>query len=135
MRFPQTKDGCARTVPIHSELEREGFVRFVRAAPEGPLFVGDVEQQAGVSRSAPELRAAELAAWIKKRADLEAGVSPNHGWRHTFITRAEGAGISKRHSNAITGHNKCKDASDGYFAPEVEQLKTEIERFVPFQIA
>ncbi len=134
MRFPQTKTGIARSVPIHSELEREGFVRFVEEAPDGFLFVGDVERTTAASRSAPELRAAELAAWIKKKANLEAGVSPNHGWRHTFVTRAEAAGISKRHSSAITGHNKRKDASDGYFDPELNQLKVEIEKLPGFQL-
>lgn len=134
MRFPQTKTGDARRVPIHSDLEREGFVRFVEAAPDGFLFVGDVERAEAASRSAPELRAAELAAWIKRKADLEAGVSPNHAWRHTFVTRAEGAGISKRHSGAITGHNKRKDASDGYFDPDIGQLKVEIEKLPAFQL-
>ncbi|MCW6513072.1 tyrosine-type recombinase/integrase [Lichenifustis flavocetrariae] len=133
MRFPQTKDGYARTVPVHHELEREGLIRFVQAAPDGYLFVGDVEQKVGASRSAPELRAAELASWIKKKADLEDGVSPNHSWRHTFITRAEGL-ISKRFSSAITGHNKRKDASDGYFAPDIAQLKIEIEKFPVFAL-
>lgn len=56
-------------------------------------------------------------------------VSPNHGWRHTFCTLAEAAGIGKRTSNAITGHNKKKDASDVYVTPSVPQLKSAIDRF------
>ncbi|WP_165491076.1 tyrosine-type recombinase/integrase [Lichenihabitans psoromatis] len=135
MRFPQTKDGFARVVPVHSELEREGLIRFVESSGSGLLFVGDVAQKPGASRSPQELRAAELAAWIRTQADLEPGLSPNHSWRHTFVTRAEGAGISKRHSNAITGHNKRRDASDGYFSPGVAQLKTEIEKLPAFGLA
>ena len=42
MHFDQTEDGNARTVPIHAELIREGFLDFVAAAPSGFLFVGDV---------------------------------------------------------------------------------------------
>ncbi len=41
MCLPRTKDGHARMVPLHQALIDDGFLDFVRAAPEGWLFVGD----------------------------------------------------------------------------------------------
>ncbi|MGD0636294.1 MAG: DUF6538 domain-containing protein [Beijerinckiaceae bacterium] len=134
MRFPMTKDGHARTVPLHDALIDEGFLDFWRNAPDGPLFVGDRPQKPGATRSAPEQRASEIAAWIQEKIKLEEGVSPNHGWRHTFITNAEGADIWKRTANAITGHNKNKDASDGYVALPVEILKRALDKYPRYVI-
>jgi integrase len=131
VRFPRTKEARARTVPLHAALIQEGFIEYWRAAQPGFLFVGDRRQKDGAKRTPAELRASEIAAWIQEKVILEDGVSPNHGWRHTFLTIAEGVGISKRHANAIAGHNRKKDASDGYVAFPIEILKREIDRF-PF---
>ncbi len=79
-------------------------------------------------RTPAELRASEIAAWIKEKTALENGVSSNHGWRHTFLTIAEGVGISKRHANAIAGHNRKKDASGGYVAFPIDVLKRELDK-------
>lgn len=62
------------------------------------------------------------------------GVSPNHGWRHTFATNAEAAGIPKRFNTAITGHNKRRDASDGYVTPSVAQLKREMDKYPRYDV-
>ena len=134
MRFPMTKDGHARTVPLHDALIEEGLLDFWRQAPDGFLFVGDRAQKPGASRSPPEQRASEIAAWIQEKLKLEDGVSPNHGWRHTFITRAEGAGITKRMANAIAGHNKKRDASDGYYAPPVNEMKRDLDLYPRYVI-
>ncbi len=128
MRFPRTKEARARTVPMHDALIEEGLVEFWRTAPAGTLFVGDRPQRQGAKRSPAELRASEIGAWIQEKVRLEHGVSPNHGWRHTFLTIAEGVGISKRHANAIAGHNRKKDASDDYVAYPIDVLKREIEK-------
>ena len=134
-RFPQTKDGNARLVPLHEELKREGLLHFWSHASEGFLFVGDRPRKDGSTRSQQEQRASELAEWVRKQVALPAAVNPNHGWRHTFCTLAEAAGIGKRTSNALTGHNKSKDASDGYVTPSVPQLKIAIDRFPTHDIS
>ncbi len=133
MRFPMTKDGHARMVPLHDALIEEGFLAFCERAPEGFLFVGDRPQKPGATHTAQEHRASGLAAWIQEKLKLEAGVSPNHGWRHTFITRADGAGISKRMANALAGHNKKRDASDGYYAPPIDEMKRELDRYPRYE--
>ena len=134
MRFPMTKDGHARMVPLHEALIEEGLLDFWRQAPDGFLFVGDRPQKAGASRTAQEQRASEIAAWIQEKLKLEDGVSPNHGWRHTFITRAEGAGITKRMANALAGHNKKRDASDGYYAPATDEMKRNLDLYPRYAI-
>ena len=135
LRFPNTKDGNARLVPIHEELEREGLLEFVAAAPaKGFFFAGDQPQKSGSTRTQPEQRASELAEWVRKRASLPREVCPNHGWRHTWCTLAEEAGVPKRFSNAISGHNKNRDVSDGYVTPSVRQLHAEMVKFPRFDL-
>ena len=75
------------------------------------------------------MRASEIASWIQNHVPLADGVSPNYGWGHTFATNAGAAGIPKRFSTPITGHNKRRDASDGYVTPSVTQLKLEIDKY------
>ena len=134
IHFPQTKTNVARTVPIHPALIDEGLLAFREQAPDGFLFVGDVPQKEGATRTQQEQRASELAEWVQEQVNLEDGVSPNHGWRHTFVTRAEEANISKRFSNAITGHNHGKDVSDGYFRGRMSALKIRMDRYPRYEI-
>jgi len=135
IHFPQTKTNVARTVPMHPALIDEGLLAFWEKAPAGFLFVGDVPQREGATRSPQEQRASELAEWVQEQVKLEDGVSPNHGWRHTFVTRAEEANISKRFSNAITGHNHGKDVSDGYFRGRMSALKVRMDKYPRYEIA
>ncbi len=133
MDFRQTKDGFARTVPIHHGLVAEGFLGFVDAAPDGYLFIDDRTRKPGATRSPQEMRAAELAAWVRSKVEMEDGLSPNHAWRHTWITYAEANGIPKRFSNRITGHGN-KDVSDRYVTGLVPLLAAEIAKFPCFVI-
>ncbi len=134
MHFPMTKDGWARTVPVHEHLVEEGLVDYWRAAGPGHLFMFDRPPKSKASRSRQEMRASELAEWVQKHVDLGEGVSPNHGWRHSFSTNAEAAGVPKRISTALTGHNKKKDASDGYVTPSLGQLREAMDRFPRYRI-
>ena len=132
MCLPRTKDGHARMVPLHGALIDEGFLDFVRAAPDGWLFVGDRPPKQGASRTQQEMRAAELSAWVRSKVDLEKGVNPSHGWRHTWITYAEGV-IAKRHSNRITGHN-MEDVSGRYVGSLMPALAAEMAKFPKYDI-
>ncbi len=51
------------------------------------------------------------------------------------MTRAEEANISKRFSNAITGHNHGKDVSDGYFRGRMSALKVRMDRYPRYEIS
>lgn len=134
INFPKTKIDIARRVPLHPALIDEGLLDFHAKAPSGYLFCGDVPQKPGATRTQQEQRASELSEWIREQVTLDPSLSPNHGWRHTFITRAEDAGITKRQSNVITGHNTAKDASDGYYAPSPTELKKIIDRYPRYDL-
>ena len=135
MLFPMTKDGNARTVPIHEHLIAEGLLDYWRGSGSGYLFVSHKPMKPGATRSPQEMRASEIASWIQDQASLEKGVSPNHGWRHTFATNLEAAGVPKRINTAITGHNKRRDASDGYVDPSIAQKKEAIERYPRYRLS
>lgn len=134
INFPRTKVDIARRVPLHAALIDEGILDFHAKAPSGFLFCGDVEQKAGATRTQQEQRASELSEWIREQVPLDPDLIPNHGWRHTFVTRADEAGIAKRSSTAITGHNTKKDASDGYYAPSPKALKKVIDRYPRYDL-
>jgi integrase len=134
IHFAKTKTDIARTIPIHDALVEEGFLAFREKAPTGYLFVGDTPQKAGSTRTQQEQRASELAEWTREQVKLDDDLSPNHGWRHTFITRAEEAGIKKRYVNAICGHNHGKDVSDGYFSARPKALKVRIDAYPRYEL-
>ncbi|KPF65700.1 hypothetical protein IP69_17320 [Bosea sp. AAP35] len=134
IHFATTKTDVARTIPLHAALIEEGLLAFREKAPEGFLFVGDKVQKEGSTRSQQEQRASELAEWIREQVTLDKDLSPNHGWRHTFVTRAEEAGIKKRLANAITGHNHKKDVSDGYFSARPKALKIAIDAYPIYEL-
>lgn len=128
MSFRQTKTHDARTIPLHDALIAEGFLDFVDAAPPGPLFYGDKPTKKDAAHPSAGQRASEVAAWIRAHINLEEGVDPNHAWRHSFITRATGK-FDKRIQNAICGHNKNKDASDGYYTATIEEMSAALKKF------
>lgn len=129
MTFRQTKTGNARTVPLHDALIDEGFLSFVQAAPNGLLFVGDRPRKViNVERTIQEQRASQIAEWIQHHLELSDGVDPNHGWRHSFITRATGR-MEERIQHAICGHNEKRDVADGYFTATISEMKAGLDRF------
>lgn len=77
----KTKTRKGRRVPVHKAVVAEGFVDFVKAAPEGRLFPGSKT-------------ATLLAEWIREVASAAGGLgedaAPNHGFRHLFEDLATG---------------------------------------------
>lgn len=133
MRFAQTKTGRARTVPLHDALLEEGLLAFVQAAPDGYLVVEDGVPRKGASRSIQEQRASQIAEWIRGHVHLEVGVDPNHGWRHTFITRATGK-MEERVQHAICGHNEKRTVADSYYTATIAEMKAGLDRFPKFKL-
>ncbi len=136
MRLPRSKNGLARTVPIHDAIVDEGLLDYWRAASSGLLFAGDREQKAGASRTQPEQRASEMATWITSRVALSSGASPNHGWRHTFIARAQGPAVrmTREMACAIAGHNQVRNAHSVYEHLTIEDMKGELDRFPRYEV-
>ncbi len=91
----------ARSVPLHSHLVEQGFLDFVNACDDGPLFYASDSP----AERPWEPVSGHLATWVRKTVGIsDEGVSPNHGWRHRFKTVADEVDISTKFSDAICGH-------------------------------
>ena len=105
-----SKTGKQYPVPIHPELERIGFVAFVKKAKGGKLFPDAPVGAEGRNAYAPVsqwfgrfLRGLEL-----KRPGLNM-----HAFRHTFITAGRNSGIPRDMMMAFVGHSGGS-VHDGY---------------------
>ena len=105
------KSGGFRDVPLHPELIDLGFLAFVNAAKSGPLFYRAAKGQPSRAKAQ---KAADAVGRFLQAADLvPEGVSPNHGARHAFKTRARELGLSDRIIDAVCGHSP-KTVGDAY---------------------
>jgi integrase len=105
------KTGNARTVPLHEHLVAQGFIDFVRAQGNGPLFYNvRAAEPAEADPLNPERSPAiktrgRLGSWVRQELGItDREVGPTHGWRHTFQRIADRSGIAEKMSDAITGH-------------------------------
>jgi integrase len=105
------KAGGYRDVPLHRQIVEEGFVEFVKAAPDGPLF--HQEKDPAKFASVAGQMSNRLATWLRTSGLRPEGVQPNHGWRHRLKTQCRELGMSDRVVDAIQGHSG-KTAGDNY---------------------
>lgn len=94
------KTNEAREVVLHRQLVELGFPEFVKASPDGHLFL--TPAAGGVVRGplrGLKNRLAEFARTVVP----DPNVAPNHGWRHRFKTVGMEAGIPPRILDAIQG--------------------------------
>ena len=87
-----------RLVPLNDHLIEQGFLKFVTERGEGPLFYNpDTRSAKGElqKRKPPRsvLARQRLAHWVRSLGIVEKGLSPLHGWRHTFKRLAGTIGI------------------------------------------
>ncbi|MBD8680002.1 site-specific integrase [Sphingomonas sp. CFBP 13720] len=102
----RVKSGEARTVPLHPHIIEQGFLALVDQVGAGALFYdpGRVRKPGAANRHVSKV-GERLAAWVREEGGVaDPNVSPNHGWRHTFKTRALEAGMPERFMDAIQGH-------------------------------
>lgn len=123
-----TKTGEPRTVPLHPHLLEQGFLAFVEASGAGPLFYDPKRHGKASTTSPAELRGHKVAKWVREAVKLDPDVDPNHGWRHTWKTRALGAGIEERLRDAVTGH-RVVSVGRKYEAPSLTMLIEAMQRF------
>lgn len=134
------KGAMPRTVPLHDHLIEQGFIDFVRKAKDGPLFYdpktkrkkGD-EGPLNPTRAPYVLVRQKLADWVRGLGVTDKGVSPNHGWRHTFKRRAAKAKIEERIRDAFCGHHDPK-AGRLYDIPDIEDLAEAIKDFPRYPV-
>lgn len=95
------KTGGFCDVPIHEHLIEEGFLAFVRAAEDGPLFcnVGADGTTAGPASGVYD----RVREFVRTVVD-DTTVAPNHAWRNTFKEYGLQEGIAERTLDAICNH-------------------------------
>lgn len=123
-----TKTGEPRTVPLHAHLIEQGFLTFVGGSAPGPLFYDPIRHGKASATPPAEMRGHKVAKWVRVEVNLDPAVDPNHGWRHTWKTRALGAGIEERLRDAITGH-RVTSVGRKYEAPSLTMLAKAVEAF------
>ncbi|QRG08818.1 hypothetical protein EZH22_11355 [Xanthobacter dioxanivorans] len=97
------KTGQYRDAPLHPQLIEMGFLDFVKAAPDGPLFYLDNPDRTGKSHPSKQI-AGRLAMWVRALNVVSREVDPNHGWRHRLKTVARELGLDARVIDKIQGH-------------------------------
>lgn len=121
------KGGKTRQVPLHPHLVEMGFPQMVQGAAEGHLFLRPNAKTNDVlgPLQGVKNRLAEAARAVVP----DKSVSPNHGWRHWFITRCRKHGVSDELRRMITGHSGEGVDEQSYGEPaglyrEVKKLPT-----------
>lgn len=115
-------DTSERMTPLHSELMRLGFQKYVSAV-----------KAAGVDRLFPGLvRSDGLGDWfiphVKTRIGATGFLQDLHSFRHTFKTAARNVPLSTEIHDAITGHKTPGVGSHYGSIAGVKTLKREIDK-------
>jgi integrase len=125
------KTGQYRDVPLHQQLIDLGFLEFVKAAPDGPLFhVAQSERALQGARTT----AGRLSQWLQSCGVIPEGVAPSHGWRHRFKTVGREVEISDRVLDAIQGHAP-HTAGDNYGDVTIAAKKRAIDKLPCYDLA
>ncbi len=125
------KSGVFRLVPLHSDLRAQGFLKFVKQRPDGPLFFDPAKRRSdhAINRQANRV-GSKLAEWVRSLG-IE-GVKPNHAWRHLFVSQAPRFQMDPRTTKAITGHTPSDVHEKTYHEGHVDVMSREIEKMPRF---
>jgi integrase len=132
------KGGRARTVPLHEHLVELGFIEFVDARAQGPLFYKPSAIAKPVDpfnpKRGPAVKTRELLGeWVRGIGVDDPELSPSHAWRHTFLSKARQAGIEPALRFGITGH-ATKSEGEAYGQPEPEELAEALKKFPRYAV-
>ncbi|MDX0695446.1 tyrosine-type recombinase/integrase [Sinorhizobium medicae] len=120
-----------RDVPLHKQIIEKGFLDFVNASPDGPLFYPPMKGK----RTANPARtvSGRISNWLQKEKLIPDEVQPNHGWRHALKTTGPEVEIDSRILDAITGH-AGRTAGDDYGDVTIVAKKKAIDKLPDFPI-
>ena len=127
-------------MPIHAHLIEQGFLDFVEAAGNGPLFYqpsarrkarADDPTKPGQSQAVKTRN--HLADWVREFGVDDPELRPNHAWRHTFKQIADRCGISERVSDTITGHAPVNVAR-AYGQPTLDDMAEALKRYPRYDV-
>ena len=105
------KAGGFRDVPLHNQIVSEGFLAFVAARSDGPLFHNATDPARYAAKA--QRMSNQIADWLREAKLTPEGLQPNHAWRHRFKTQARDLGADPRIVDAIQGH-AGRTAGDNY---------------------
>jgi len=95
------KSDEARRVVLHPHLVALGFIKFVKGARPGHLFLKPSDE--GDVRGPLQGLTNRLGEFVRAIVP-DKGVDPNHGWRHRFKTVCRAVGIDAEVRDFIQGH-------------------------------
>lgn len=98
------KTNEARTVPVHAALLDQGFLDFVQAAAEGPLFY-DPKLSKGGKMPLADRVGGHLSTWVRQDVKItDPEIQPNHAWRHRLKTLSRICDMREDATRYIQGH-------------------------------
>lgn len=129
------KNNQSRQVPIHPHIVEQGFVRAIEPNDDAPLFYDQSRiKNAGPSNRYYKKVGERLRDWIREEVGIsDLAVQPNHGWRHTFKTRAIDAGVPERVADAIQGHSP-RSVGQTYGSVSLEAKSRAINAMLRFSV-
>lgn len=122
------KDKQRRDVPLHAHLIDLGFIDFVKAAPQGHLFLWS-----GTDRAAWRTAKNHLTRFVRNSAS-DMRIQPNHAWRHTFKTIGSEAGVQDKVLDAICGHAP-RTVGEGYGGVTLKAKARAMEMYPRYRLA
>ncbi|MDX0928385.1 tyrosine-type recombinase/integrase [Sinorhizobium medicae] len=120
-----------RDVPLHKQIIEKGFLEFVKASPDGPLFYPPMKGKRTVDPA--RTVSGRISNWLQKEKLIPDEVQPNHGWRHALKTTGREVEIDSRILDAITGH-AGRTAGDDYGDVTITAKKKAIDKLPAFAI-
>jgi len=118
-----------RTVPLHPELERVGFLKYVKALPSSSARIFP---NLPVNENKKKLGASLGKAFNRWRVKLgikrEGEQLDFHSLRHSFGKAIEDAGISAEDRARLMGHEIEGISSSVYSAPELTRVAPQVAR-------
>jgi integrase len=128
-----------RSVPIHEHLIEQGFLEFVKASGDGPLFYNEAKKPAAADdpTNPPVARYSRargrLGEWVRSLGISDAEVLPTHGFRHAFKATAHRAGLSEMVIDAIVGHAPAS-VGRAYGEPTLADKAAELAKFPRYRV-
>ncbi len=133
--------GSERDVPIHPAIIERGFLDFVRAKGDGPLFYGTGRKKKRSANGRPPKHASKgianhLASWIREQGFTNPRKDPNHALRHWFKSKCLKMGIQDSVVDAVQGHTHESESADIYRHVTLEMMAEAINRIpIPIESA
>jgi integrase len=117
-------EGSERAVPLHQAILGSGFLEFVKAAGQGPLFK-NLKPDRFHNRGGNGTKV--VGRWVRSMGLTDKRLSPNHSWRHRMRTLGRRYGLAPDILDAITGHRR-KTVADSYGEFPIQALARELAK-------